>query len=155
MNRLLSWTYRGFALLGFVAGFSVQAQALRDPTLIPPEAQIAPDTAGVSTSAAGPVLSEDGLAVVVRNGKPFVIVDTRLYGVGQKIGDSRIERITDTEVWLRNGADRRKLQLYPGIERKTSVPLPPCSAGASKPVKTSKPSSFTSPKAAPCAGAQP
>lgn len=119
-------------------GGALHAQALRDPTQAPPAA--ASSAAGATAQAAGP-LGDDGVAVVVRDGKPFLVSGSRLFGVGQKLGAYRIERITETEVWLRNGAELRKEPRFAGITRKES-----------KPPQTT---SSTSPKAAPRAGAQP
>jgi hypothetical protein len=86
-------------------------------------------------------LGDDGVAVVVRDGKPFLVSGTRLYGVGQKLGTYRIERITETDVWLRNGSELRKEPRFAGITRKES--------------KSPSTTNSTSPKAAPRAGAQP
>lgn len=116
---------------------AVHAQALRDPTQVPPGA--AP-SAGDVAAPSGP-LGGEGMAVVVRDGKPFLVSGTRLYGVGQKLGAYRIERITETDVWLRNGSELRKEPRFAGITRKES--------------KSPPTTSFTSPKAAPRAGAQP
>jgi hypothetical protein len=133
------------------AGSSVLAQTLRDPTQAPAQAAPGPDGAVVSSSPLG----DDGVAVVVRGGKPFLVSGTRLYAVGQKIGGSRIERISETEVWLRNGTELQKIQRFAGIQRRVAAPASECAASAGKPNKSSKPSSSTSPKVAPCAGAQP
>jgi len=68
---------------------------------------------------------DEGVAVVRRGGKPYVVSGTRLYGVGQKIGDYKIERISETQIWLRKGSELRKLPLFAGIERKVSNPKVP------------------------------
>lgn len=94
----------------------VQAQDLRDPTQPPAQAS-QPIVAGASDAPWG----DDGIAVVVRDGKPFLVSGTRLYGVGQSIGTYRIMRISETEVWLRNGKTVRKLPRFSGIERKPSA----------------------------------
>jgi hypothetical protein len=96
---------------------NVQAQALRDPT-IPPAA------AGMSEGGkAAKNSTEEGLkgpiSVLVVDGRPNVVVATRLYAVGQKLGTARIERITETEVWLREGRDLRKVSIFQGIQRRT------------------------------------
>jgi hypothetical protein len=141
------------AVLGLGLGGILHAQALRDPTQPPPGAM--PPAGGASQSAEP--LADEGVAVVVRDGKPFLVSGTRLYGVGQKLGAYRIERITETEVWLRNGAELRKQPRFAGITRKESKPMAECTpaAASGKSTKSSKTTSSTSPKAAPCAGAQP
>lgn len=130
---------------------TLHAQALRDPTQPPAMAGMGPEG---SVTADAP-LGDGGVAVVVRDGKPFLVSGTRLYGVGQKLGQFRIERISETEVWLRNGADLRKLPRFAGVQRSVSKPAEQCGTQPAKSVKSSKTSSSTSPKAAPCAGAQP
>ncbi len=117
------------ALVGLVllAGASgVRAQPVRDPTLPPSFASGAPapgQTVRPPAPEAAPV------AVIVRDGRPYLVVGTRLYGQGQMLGDARIERITETEVWLRDGKVLRKRPVFAGIERRTAgaVPaVPPC-----------------------------
>lgn len=107
----------------------VPAQAQeRDPTLPPAEAvAMAPGAAG---SAVQSPWGTEGMTVVVRDGTPFLVVDTRLVGVGKKVGALRIERITETEVWLREGATLRKVPRFGGIERREAAPPPQPSASA-------------------------
>lgn len=101
------------------------AQALRDPTLeptVPGGGAVVPGTDSAELSS---------LSVMVVNGQARVIMGTRLYAPGQKLGQARIERITETEVWLREGAVLRKVPRYQGIERR-SVPsrtTADCAAG--------------------------
>ncbi len=110
MKRLQQW-WIGLLLaaaLG-VAG----AQSLRDPTLPPFDAGVA------SAPSAARSLSFDSNAttVIVRNGRKYLAVGTRLYAPGEKLGQARIERITETELWLREGGALRKLPFFDGIER--------------------------------------
>jgi hypothetical protein len=60
------------------------------------------------------------MAVLIRDGKPYLVEGTRLYAVGQKIGGYRIERISETEVWLRGSDGLRKVPRFNGIQRKPS-----------------------------------
>jgi hypothetical protein len=104
----------------------VQAQGLRDPT-------VAPAAAGLlepGTATQMPALSSGSMAVVVREGVRYLVLDTRLYTRGQAIGQARLERITETEVWLREDGVVRKVQIFNGIERRpaqaaVSVPRTP------------------------------
>ncbi len=84
------------------------------------------------------------MTIIVRNGRPHLVMGTRLYAQGQKLGQARIERISETEVWLREGGVLRKLPQFQSIQRRAVTPL-----GCA-------PHSFEklSP-AAPCAGVQP
>ena len=94
------------------------AQDLRDPTAPPAEASAT--LAGAPQSPWG----TDGMAVVVRDEKPYLVVDTRLYGVGQKVGAWRVAKITETEVWLRNGKELRKVARFAGIQRSETASIP-------------------------------
>lgn len=111
------------ALLCLLAG-PTPAQAQRDPTQPPAQAfpaPVVPGAVGGATAGAmpdSPPWGDDGIAVLIRDGKPYLVNGTRLYGVGQKLGAYRIERITETEVWLRNGKELRKLPRFAGIQRK-------------------------------------
>jgi hypothetical protein len=50
-------------------------------------------------------------------------VGSRLYAQGQKMEQTRIERITETELWLREGSELKKLPQFPGVERRVLTPL--------------------------------
>jgi len=60
------------------------------------------------------------LSVMVRDGKSFVVKGTRLYAQGQMLGTARIERIAETEIWLREGKQLHKVQLFSGINRRVA-----------------------------------
>lgn len=117
--------------LALAAG-RVEAQNLRDPTRAPLEAGPASPDPGQK-----PLLLEPGAAaIIVREGRPYLVIGTRLYATGQQLGPARIERISETEVWLREGGVLRKVAQFPGIERRA---VPPAStrqankaAGAAK-----------------------
>lgn len=122
------------ALLLLVSSLRLGAQELRDPTLPPSEMGAVP---GGKASAGA--LGNEGMAVIVRDGKPFLAVGTRLYAPGQSVGAARIERITETEVWLREGKDLRKLPQFAGIQRSAVATSPDCGPGVSKTSKATKP----------------
>lgn len=152
MKRCIYFVSVLLVSMGLLIGSIARAQALRDPTLAPAAPGSGPDGATVSSSSP---LGDAGVAVVVRSGKSFLVSGTRLYGVGQKLGNYRIERISETEVWLRNGAELQKIQHFVGIQRSAAAAANECLAASNKPNKSSKPSSSPSPKVASCAGAQP
>jgi hypothetical protein len=94
----------------------------RDPTRAPAAAS---PGAAASATTAGPATGEatDDSALkaalqhrMVIDGKPYLIERGWLRGVGDRLGEARIERITADQVWLQEGGVRRKLPLYPGIE---------------------------------------
>ena len=118
-HRLLS-SGAGFPLVIalLVLAVGAHAQGQRDPTI--PRAS--PSLFGASGDALAPTLDAGPITVIVRNGKPFLVVGTRLIAQGQKLGDTRVERITETEIWLREGGQLRKVPRFAGIQRQTSKP---------------------------------
>lgn len=90
---------------------SLQAQTLRDPTV--------PPGSGGGGMAAPARAGQGSWPVIVVDGRPHVAVGTRLYAEGQTLGRARIERITETEVWLREGRELRKVPLYAGVSRRS------------------------------------
>lgn len=141
MMKVLSWLI-GLAL--FFSGWQVSAQILRDPTLPPSERGANPGVLG----DAGLDQAAGAMTLIKRNGRSYLVMGTRLYTTGQKIGQARIERISETEVWLREGGVLRKLPQFSGIERRTVTPRvvkPTCSSTAPQ-----KSSAFT-----PCVDTQP
>ncbi len=105
------------ALTSLVSMAQEQAQGLRDPT-VPPAAAGLAQSGAVAQPA---TLESGGIAVVVRQGKPYLVIGTRLYAQGQKFGQTRIERITETEVWLREAGALRKVSVFSGIERRAAL----------------------------------
>lgn len=93
--------------------FGAEVPAQRDPTM-PPATALAP---AASAAARSREALDAPLAVIVREGRPYVVVGTRLVAQGQMLGDARIERITETEIWLREGKQLRKVARYAGIQR--------------------------------------
>jgi hypothetical protein len=168
MRRLPGW------LIGMLLCAAVNpagAQSLRDPTLPPVEAGVA----GAPAAGNSLQIESGSTSVIVRNGRSYLVVGTRLYAQGQKLGQARIERITETEVWLREAGQLRKVQRFSGVERHVAaapVASTGCATGGLKmrpAVKASKASKKTSkrskaaksgspapsPAVAPCVDARP
>jgi len=102
---------RRLLLLSTLLAGASSAQVVRDPT-------IAPAAASPAALAAGAIQTDYGpLTVIVRDGQSFLVVGSRLYKQGDKVGEARIERIGETEIWLREGQSLRKLARYPGVLR--------------------------------------
>ncbi len=97
--------------LVLLPAMSASAQALRDPTQPPGVASGGPATAPRPHQGAG-------WSVIVVDGRRHVAVGTRLYAEGQTLGRARVERITETEVWLREDRTLRKVPLYPAVQRR-------------------------------------
>lgn len=99
----------------------------RDPTVAPGSTGMAatPSPAGV-----------EGMTVMVRDDKPYLVVGTRQYAPGDKVGNLRLERITEKEVWFHDGSAVIKVQRFAGIERKALAAKPSCTASANRPMPT-------------------
>ena len=111
----------GLAVVLLAVSPAIRAQAQRDPT-------VAPASAGQSAAAAvarAPAAAADPMTVIVRDGRPYLVFGTRLLAAGQKLGEARIERIGETEIWLREGGVLRKIQRYPGVRRVPATPIQP------------------------------
>jgi hypothetical protein len=140
-HTLLSW-FLVVAL--FFTVNQVTAQSLRDPTSPPREATLA-DVGSAETSLG---IENGAMTIIVRSGQPNLMIGTLLYAQGAKIGQVRIERITETEVWLREGGVLRKVTQFPGIHRRAVTPVSVAPACASNSSNLSSP-------AARCVRAQP
>ena len=139
---------------GLLSGAGLHAQGLRDPT-VPPAGALASDTPAVVDSSA-PVAG--AMSVIVRNGQPHLVVGSRLYAQGQMFGQTKIERISETEVWLREGSTSRKVPMFAGVQRSPAA-SPSSACAAVKPGRTQsvKPTEATqkAPRTITCDPAQP
>jgi len=127
------------------------AQELRDPTVAPGTQTTTP---GLATAGS------EGMTVLVRAGKPYLVVGTRLYAVGDTVGMMRVDRITESEVWLHDGRALIKVPRFAGIERTAVVDKPACAPKVvpqqkrrAKVVPPNDPSAPVAP--APCEDTQP
>lgn len=116
-----------------LCGLPVSAQEGRDPTMAP----------GAAAAVNAPVMGVEGMTVLVRDGKSYLVVGTRLYAVGDKVGIMRVERISESEVWLHDGRALVKVPRFAGIERNAVSASPATCAPHSTPA------------AAPCEDTQP
>ena len=94
------------------------AQTERDPTVPPAElVQTGP------VSAADMLDIEPGtMTIIVRNGRPHLVIGASFYAEGDEIDNVLIERITETEIRLRAGGVLRKVSQFPGVQRRTVTP---------------------------------
>jgi hypothetical protein len=99
---------------------ALAAQSLRDPTL--PPAQTA--TASPAARDKLPSGLRGPLTVVVRDGRNYVVLGTRLYAQGQSYGETRIELVTETEVWFMEKGVTSKIARYPGVQRQAAATPP-------------------------------
>jgi hypothetical protein len=128
-------------LMVSAVGSWAQSSAMRDPTEPPPSAGLAGLAGGPIVAPPPGPLGGQPAAILVRNGKPYLVVGTRLYARGQMIGAARVERITETEVWLREGGVLRKLPQFAGIERRPASSMPVSAPCAKAPAGKANPSS--------------
>lgn len=106
--------------LALCAG-AASAQMLRDPTLAPAAAMAAGE--GAAVAKPGGLAVETGqVAVLVRDGTPHLIWGSRLYVTGQRVGTARIERITESEIWLREAGKVSKIKVFQGVEQRIASP---------------------------------
>jgi hypothetical protein len=108
----------GVALSMLLISAPLVAQEARDPTVAPSET----GSGGLLPKAV------EGMSVLVRGDQSFLVVGTRLYAPGDTVGNLRVERITETEVWLHDGNALIKVPRFAGITRKTIPVKPLCSA---------------------------
>ncbi|MES2948864.1 MAG: hypothetical protein V4858_10030 [Pseudomonadota bacterium] len=113
-TRLIGVIFCSMALL--LSNAPLQAQEGRDPTVAPAE------TGAIVQSPTG----VEGMTVLVRGDRPYLVVGTRLYAPGDKVGNLRVERITETEVWFHDGSALTKVPRFAGITRTVIVAKPSC-----------------------------
>lgn len=103
----------GWVMAACLSTGAAWAQETRDPTVPPTSAsvELRPEQAAYAS------LGMQGMSVIVRDGKPGLVVGTRVVLPGQRVGAWTLERITETEVWLRDGKNTRKIPRFSGIER--------------------------------------
>ena len=94
----------------------------RDPTRAPESALTAAEAASAIGSGTGAGASAAPAAAaplqhrMVIDGKPYLVERGWLRGVGDSVAGARIERITEREVWLREGGTLHKWPLYPDVQ---------------------------------------
>ena len=120
--RLLNIAVCTMTLL--VSAQQVAAQeSSRDPTVAPAE---------IGATNASPV-GVEGMTVLVRDEKTYLVVASRLYAPGDKVGNLRVKRITEKEVWFQDGSALIKVPRFAGIERKSIITKSVCAAAMDRP----------------------
>jgi hypothetical protein len=116
-KRKLSW----LIVLALCFGSTlVNAHSQRDPTVPPPFSEA--ELAAIASETSIGIESGD-ITIVVRNGLPYLVIDSLFYTEGDTIGPVRIERITETDIWLSEAGILRKLSMFSSIQRRTVEPL--------------------------------
>jgi hypothetical protein len=120
-NWKLSWL---IALALSFGSSLVSAHSQRDPTVPPPFSAAALAALASSELVETSIGIESGdMTIIVRNGLPYLVIGNLFYGEGDTIGPVRIERITETEIWLREAGTLRKLSMFQSIQRRSVEPL--------------------------------
>lgn len=120
------------ALLLAAAAAHAADEAARDPTAWPPALRSAMGAASAASTASGAEPADNAIRqVVFADGRAFVVVRGRRFGVGEQLDGARIERITEQAVWLREAGQVRREPLYGGVEKRPEPP-PKAASGAKK-----------------------
>lgn len=98
-------------LLG-LAGLA-HAQELPDPTR-PPASLGAPGSFAAESATTGPVLQ----SVLISANRKVAVISGQTVREGQKIGDERVVRISESQVDLSSGSGTRTLKLFPDVGRR-------------------------------------
>ncbi|WP_292934458.1 hypothetical protein [Noviherbaspirillum sp.] len=110
------------ACLVFGVHFIAVAQVLSDPTR-PPAAASSELASG--QAATGPILQ----SILISPHRAEAIINGQTVKVGDKVGDAKVVKITESEVLLSSGKDLKALKLFPNIEKHRT-------RGASSPQRT-------------------
>lgn len=118
MAEYLSKAVKGVTIR--LAGFSmavclplfVLAQGLPDPTR-PPASLGVVESASAVASTSGPELQ----SILISPTRRIAIINGQHLRQGDKFGEARVTRISESEVVLRNGSESQVLKLFPEIEK--------------------------------------
>lgn len=111
--RKVAWRI-GACLLGMLLLPGVQAESLRDPTRPPAELEVV--AAGGAEMAKGPILQ----SVLISAGRKSAIIGGQVVGLGEKYGEARVVKITESEVVLKTGTVTETLRLFPDVEKRSA-----------------------------------
>lgn len=91
----------------------VCAETLPDPTQPPSMVSPAQNARGGAGSDSGPTLQ----SVLVSPQRTIAVINGQTVKTGDRFGEARVVKITESEVVLRNGKDLQVLKLFPDIEK--------------------------------------
>lgn len=114
---------KSFITLLLLASLAARAEEpQRDPMAWPPalrSAIAAAQAASAASAAGGAEVPDNAIRqVVFSNGRGYVVVRGRRYGVGEQLDGARIERVTEQAVWMREAGQVRREPLYGGVEKR-------------------------------------
>jgi MSHA biogenesis protein MshK len=107
-----TWVVQGSVLLSALTLAPLAAgQNMSDPTR-PPASFGSGQEPGFQPTASGPVLQ----SVLIAPGRKVAIISGQTVSLGEKFGDARLIKITESEVTLSGSNGMQTLKLFPGVE---------------------------------------
>lgn len=103
-------------LLFLLSGGAVHAAEMTDPTR--PPASLGSEA---NQSGDKPTGEPELQSVLISPVRRVAVISGQTVVAGDMFGESRVVKITETEVVLRNGQDVKVLKLFPNVERRKSV----------------------------------
>lgn len=104
--------YFGALLLCLLSSVAF-AESFVDPTR-PPASLGVVESGAVTSEVKGPVLQ----SVLISKGRKMAVISGKTVRLGEKFGDARLVRITESEAVLKSGKDVQTLKLLPEIEKR-------------------------------------
>ena len=98
-----------------LTGWAAADAPLRDPTQPPPTF----GAPGANTRLPIDMLRPEQLVTI--DGVIYLIWNGRRYKTGDTIAGARIERVSESEVWLKSDGKLRKLPVFVGVEKRVPV----------------------------------
>lgn len=115
--RTMIWTMLAATMSPELAGLAYgQSDAtLADPTR-PPASVSEPVSAGAPN-----IPAPNGLQTIIvgRGHKPMAVINGLLVGLGDKVGEATLVKLSESEAVLQGPAGREVLQLLPGVAKTT------------------------------------
>ena len=102
-------------LCSTLAQAQVAATSINDPTR-PPATFVATPTATTGVVDVGGRLRS--VKIPRRGGRPTAVIDGQVIRLGEKLGEARLVRLTETEAVLESAAGRETLRLTPDVIKK-------------------------------------
>lgn len=117
MDESMKFSIVFLVSMAFTAAASnaLAAPLLADPTRPPASFAQQGDNASVDPTGK-PVLQ----SVIISPARKVAVISGQTLRLGDRFGDARLVKITETEVVLRAGNEYQSLKLYPQIEKKAS-----------------------------------
>jgi hypothetical protein len=93
--------------------------AMEDPTR-PPAGFYNSGRGAPASREEGPVLQ----SVLISESERLAIISGKLVAIGSKVAGGRLVKVSETEVVLQQGAARKTLRLYPGVDKRAPGTAP-------------------------------